>query len=261
MRTAATRPQAVPSPLTPSRRRSFSTKGSRNSSRAITQRALAKFDAALKKLPGDPVVHEVRALTLFALGEYKPAAAALNSFLSVAPGMDWTTMSSLYGNADDYQAQFRKLEQYCKAESEGRRVALRVGVSVSGHRCKGRRGRHAQGRRQESAEGFDGQADARCAVASRRAHRAGAAAAPAGADAPETDLVGNWRAKAGSTTIDLAITEDSQFTWKAAQAGKPPVELKGELDATGDGLDLHTQIKDRWPAECGRSAPISGSFP
>ena len=38
--------------------------------------ALAKFDAALKKLPGDPVVHEVRALTLFALGEYKSAAAA-----------------------------------------------------------------------------------------------------------------------------------------------------------------------------------------
>lgn len=42
--------------------------------------ALTKFDSALQKLPGDPVVHEVRALTLFALGEYKPAAAALNSF-------------------------------------------------------------------------------------------------------------------------------------------------------------------------------------
>lgn len=27
--------------------------------------------------------------------------------------MDWTTMSSLYGNTDDYQAQLRKLEQYC----------------------------------------------------------------------------------------------------------------------------------------------------
>ena len=77
--------------------------------------ALTQFDAALQKLPGDPVVHEVRALTLFALAEYEPAAAALNSFLSSAPGMDWTTMSGLYGNTDDYQAQLRNLEQYCQA--------------------------------------------------------------------------------------------------------------------------------------------------
>ena len=70
--------------------------------------------------------------------------------------------------------------------------------------------------------------------------RTAVAAAPAGYDLPETDLVGNWCAKAGNTTIDLAITEDSQFTWKANQAGKPPVELKGELSATADGLDLHS---------------------
>ena len=46
---------------------------------------------------------KLRVLTLFALGDYTPAAAALNSFLSSAPGMDWTTMSSLYGSIDDYQ--------------------------------------------------------------------------------------------------------------------------------------------------------------
>ena len=79
------------------------------------QAALGNFDAALQKLPGDPVVHEVRALTLFALGDYQSSAAALNSFLSSAPGMDWTTMSSLYGNVDDYQSQLRKLEQYCQS--------------------------------------------------------------------------------------------------------------------------------------------------
>ena len=50
--------------------------------------ALTSFDTALAKLPGDPVVHEVRALTLFALGDYKSAAAALNSFLSSARA--WT---------------------------------------------------------------------------------------------------------------------------------------------------------------------------
>ena len=79
------------------------------------QSALGQFNAALQKLPGDPVVHEVRALTLFALGDYKSSAAALNSFLSSAPGMDWTTLSGLYGNTDEYQAQLRKLESYCSS--------------------------------------------------------------------------------------------------------------------------------------------------
>ena len=64
---------------------------------------------------------------------------------------------------------------------------------------------------------------------------------PPASDAPQTDLVGNWRAKAGNTTIDLTITDDSQFTWKAAQAGKPAAELKGQLDSTSDELVLESK--------------------
>lgn len=78
--------------------------------------ALTKYEAALKLLPNDPVLHEVRALTLFALGKYKEAAAGLNSLLASSPGMDWTSMSSLYGNADDYTLQLRKLEAHIKAD-------------------------------------------------------------------------------------------------------------------------------------------------
>jgi hypothetical protein len=63
-------------------------------------------------------------------------------------------------------------------------------------------------------------------------------AAPA--DAPQTDLVGNWRAKAGNTTIDLAITDDSKFTWKAVQAGKPAAELAGQLASTSDQIVLES---------------------
>lgn len=67
------------------------------------------------------------------------------------------------------------------------------------------------------------------------------AATPPAADAPSTDLVGAWRAKAGSSTIELTITEDSKFTWKAADVGKPPVELKGELHSGADAIELATQ--------------------
>ncbi len=64
---------------------------------------------------------------------------------------------------------------------------------------------------------------------------------PAGADAPETDLVGNWRATAAGTTVDLAITADSEFTWKANQSGKPPVELSGQLASTSDQIVLESK--------------------
>jgi hypothetical protein len=62
----------------------------------------------------------------------------------------------------------------------------------------------------------------------------------ASADAPQTDLVGAWRAKEGDTTIDLTISDDSQFSWKAVQGGKPPVELKGQLSSTNDEVALES---------------------
>ena len=49
------------------------------------------------------------------------------------------------------------------------------------------------------------------------------------------------RAKAGDTTIDLAITDDSQFTWKAAPAGKPATTLKGQLESSSDELMLESK--------------------
>lgn len=207
--------------------------------------ALTRFDSALAKLPGDPVVHEVRALTLFAMGQYKPAAAALNSFLSSAPGMDWTTMSSLYGNADDYQTQLRKLEAYCQShpkdasshfvyayhclvldEKDAAIDALRVVVANQPKDYTAKR-----------------MLDALAPAAQPSTVPSPATApsvAPADSAAPETDLVGTWRAKAGNTTIDLTITDDSQFTWKATQAGKPVTPLKGQLTTTSDELVLQS---------------------
>jgi thioredoxin-like negative regulator of GroEL len=38
--------------------------------------------------------------------------------------MDWTTMSGLYGNADDYSAQLRKLEEHCRANQKDSAAAF-----------------------------------------------------------------------------------------------------------------------------------------
>jgi tetratricopeptide (TPR) repeat protein len=202
--------------------------------------ALANFDAALKQLPKDPVVHEVRALTLFALGDYKPAAAALNALLSSAPGMDWTTMSSLYGDADDYTAQLRKLEQYCKSDPKDPAAAfvLAYHYLVLGSKDEAIKALRAVVKSQPK----DLTAKRMLEALAPPEESPPPPETPAPADdAPTTDLVGTWRAKSGTTTIDLAITEESEFTWKAAQSGKPPVELKGQLASGGNAISLDSK--------------------
>ena len=74
--------------------------------------ALNATDEALKASPNDAVIHEFRALTLFALGNYQESAATLYAVLSVGPGWDWTTMIGLYPQVDIYTEQLRKLETF-----------------------------------------------------------------------------------------------------------------------------------------------------
>jgi tetratricopeptide (TPR) repeat protein len=74
--------------------------------------ALNSVNAALNEMPNDTVIHEFLALVLFALGEYPDAAATLYAVLSVGPGWDWTTMSSLYPQVSVYTGQLRELETF-----------------------------------------------------------------------------------------------------------------------------------------------------
>ena len=203
------------------------------------RQALGNFDAALKMLPKDPAIHEVRALTLFALGDYGLAAAALNSVLSSAPGMDWTTMSSLYGNGEDYTAQLRKLEQHCKSKANDSAAAfvLAYHYLVLGSKDAAINALKAVVKNQPKD------------VTAKRMLDALAPPAPpstpptttlTGSEAAETDLVGTWQAKLATTTIELSVTEDSKFVWKATQAGKPPLELHGQLASAGDAIELES---------------------
>jgi hypothetical protein len=73
-------------------------------------RALSLIDEAIKTTPNDADAHEFRGVTLFALGRYKDAAAALYTVLSAGPGWDWTTLISLYPNVETYTQQLRALE-------------------------------------------------------------------------------------------------------------------------------------------------------
>ena len=74
--------------------------------------ALTSTDEALKDNPNDAVIHEFRALTLFAMEEYQDSAATLYAVLSVGPGWDWTTLVGLYPDVATYTKQLRALESY-----------------------------------------------------------------------------------------------------------------------------------------------------
>ncbi|MFM8272298.1 MAG: tetratricopeptide repeat protein [Gemmata sp.] len=80
--------------------------------------ALDKSEQALKDFPNDPAMHQFRALCLFALGEYQRASAAVHAVLASGPGWDWTTMSSLYPDADTYSNHLAALEKAAAAKPD-----------------------------------------------------------------------------------------------------------------------------------------------
>ena len=76
-------------------------------------RALQLTDQALRQTPNDPMLHQFRAICLFAVGRYDEAAVPLYTVLSVGPGWDWTTLIGLYPDIGVYTRQLRALEAYC----------------------------------------------------------------------------------------------------------------------------------------------------
>ncbi len=212
--------------------------------------ALEDCDQAVREAPSDSVIHEVRALALFALGRYPEAAATLNAVLAVAPGMDWTTMSSLYGSVDDYTQQLRQLEDFSASnpDSAAGAFVLAYHYLVGGHAemaaeelrlvvAKQPGDVVAARLLQAIAPSTDGPASSPSA-GEREPVDPPAVASQAG---PETDLVGTWIATTvGNDSIELVISEDARFTWKAVAAGQQPLEIAGMIETSRDAISLNS---------------------
>jgi tetratricopeptide (TPR) repeat protein len=213
------------------------------------KQALSGIDEALKSLPQDPVLHETRALCLFALGQYKDAAATLNSLLASAPGMDWTSMSSLYGNADDYTAQLRKLEARVESSPSDSAALFVLGyhylvigqndAAISAlQRVVKLQPKDATAQRMLTALSPQETTVTEKPTETTPAPANAVVDTPAG---PTTDLVGKWVAKSPDATVELTISEDSKFTWRAAPQGKQAIAIKGNVATSSDELVLETK--------------------
>ena len=99
-------------------------------------RTLTLADQALAQTPNDPVLHEFRALVLFALNRYSDAAATAYAVLTAGPGWNWATMVGLYPDVDTYSHQLRHLEASVQREpnSAPGRFLLAYHYLVQGHK-------------------------------------------------------------------------------------------------------------------------------
>jgi tetratricopeptide (TPR) repeat protein len=229
--------------------------------------ALSGCDKAVKLSPKDSVIHEVRALALFALGRYPESAATLNAVLATAPGMDWTTLSGLYDSVDTYTTQLRKLEDFCRAnpESAAGHFVLAYHYLVGGYADMATEALKVVVAKQPGDAVAKRLLDAITPPKEEAAPASGTPAegtsAPAAAAAgPETDLVGSWKATSGKDAVVLTITEDSKFVWKALPNGKPPVELSGSIATARDAIALESETAGTMTGQVVSKGPDAFDF-
>ena len=208
-----------------------------------TRQRLEFVDRALSSTPSDVVLHEFRALCLFALHRYKDAAGTLYAVLSVGPGWDWTTMSSLYSDPAVYTQQLRALEDHVRQnpESSDGRFVLAYHYMTQGHLDAAAR------QLKEVARLIPNDQVSRQLLAMIAPPEAGSpAAAPAEPSTTEpepkgkltTSVVGTWKAPAkGGGAVDLVLGADDRFTWKYAHQKKTQ-SFDGKYELAGTALVL-----------------------
>jgi tetratricopeptide (TPR) repeat protein len=181
--------------------------------------ALSQCDKAVARQPNAAVLHEFRGLALFALGRYKQAAGAIYAVLSVGPGWDWTTLSSLYPDIDVYSKQLRALEQYVTASPNApdARFLLAYHYMTCGHADAAAQQLKAAVQLNPKDQLSPQLLSALGTTEVPQPPAPGAAAGPVDASA----LVGDWKAsRADGATITLSLSPEGNYTWKFAQEDK-----------------------------------------
>ncbi len=69
---------------------------------------------AAVEMPRSSEVHQFTSLALFALGDYRSAAAVAHAGLSIGSAWDWSTLRGFYAVANGYTPQLRALEKHAR---------------------------------------------------------------------------------------------------------------------------------------------------
>jgi uncharacterized protein (TIGR03066 family) len=223
--------------------------------------ALASTNKALAAMPNDPIIHEFRALVLFAQGNYKDAAAGLYSVLTVGPGWDWTTLSSLYSSVDVYTKQLRALETYLKEHpqaSDARFVLAYHYITTNNTKSaiaqlKGLNQQLPQDELIKQLLVMMGGPEAL-----GEAPAVADTAAPEAPKVPPAELIGSWTASGErDTKFAMELTNDGNFSWTYTQGNKKET-VKGVYALDGNVLAMEPETGGVMLAEV--APPKSGRF-
>jgi tetratricopeptide (TPR) repeat protein len=231
--------------------------------------ALAAVDNAIKLQPSDPVLHEFRALCLFAQGDYQQSAAATYAVLSGGPGWDWTTVSSLYPSIMVYTQQLRALEKYTQdhPDAADARFLLAYQYLLNGHNDAASAELKQVVALQPSdtlsaqlLKSISPAADGGAPTPGPGAPTPDAAPALAAKPATAAALVGNWTAsRPDGTKVEMGLGPANQFTWQFTQGGKPQ-ELKGTYTLADNYLVLKASEQNSLVGQVGMLAGNQMSF-
>jgi tetratricopeptide (TPR) repeat protein len=226
--------------------------------------ALDLTDAALKDVPEDPLVHEFKALALFARGEDARAAAELHAVLAVRTGMDWTTLSGLYPDVETYTGQLRAMEDRCRQDPKAAapRFVLAYHYLVAGHNDAAVAQLKAVLAREPGDQvtrrllaSLTGTPPASAEPTRTVLDGDGAAGRP-----PSVDLAGRWRGERDGSTFDLSLDGQGRFRWQAARQGKATTTVSGAYAYAYLGDTLILKPEDRSPLCAPLTALSADSF-
>lgn len=199
--------------------------------------SLERMNDALRALPSDPALHEFRGLVLFARGEYQEAAATTYAVLSVSPGWNWTTLSSLYADPEEYTKQLRQLETYRKEHPQSADASFLLAYHYVTCRHNAAAVKHFHNVAKLLSDDelvphlaalVSGIAEKESPSQSAASHVGESASDKAAAKPKEEepalempDLIATWRAKRDeSTSIELTFGADRRFVWVATVRGE-----------------------------------------
>jgi tetratricopeptide (TPR) repeat protein len=198
--------------------------------------ALTLTDQALKVMPKDAIMHEFRAVTLMCLGKYRDSAAALYAVLAVTPGMDWTTLSSLFVDIDEYTARQRAVEDYARSNPKASEAffILYYLYKTGGYNDVAAR----QLKKVTELNPNDQLAQQLLSMITPvDPNAAPAKKADSGKKYKKDDLAGSWQTKTGRGTIQMVLNKDGTFKWTYKEGAKTE-DMQGIFDVEADNLAL-----------------------
>ncbi len=203
--------------------------------------ALAQTNRALAIAPNDSLMHEFRALCLFATKDYQQATAAMHAVLSSGPGWDMATLVGLYSNQNVYVEQLRALESYRteNPQASAARFLLAYHYILAGHNEQAANELQAvvelEPKDQLAAQLLTG------LTTTPQEQPASAPAAEPTQPVDVASLIGNWRgSRSDGAKFELNLTEDNRFSWKFTQQGK-----QQQLTGTYTLADNYLILKSR----------------